>query len=144
MAELNNETYAQIQEKCGLGDELTEEGRWRAALEQYWRAFELIPEPKQDWEATTWVLTAIGDVNFLSGDFEAGVENLSKAMHCPGAIGNPFIHLRLGQCQWELNHLDKAADELTRAYAIEGEEIFSEEAPQYFEFLKTRIDTSLS
>ena len=27
----------------------------------------------------------------LDGDFTAGRDNLSLAMHCPGAIGNPFV-----------------------------------------------------
>ena len=61
------------------------------------------------------------------------------AMHCPEAIGNPFLHLRLGQCQFELGSLDRAADELARAYMGAGEEIF-EAADKYFEFLKTRLE----
>jgi hypothetical protein len=60
-------------------------------------------------------------------------------MRCPGAIGNPFLHLRLGQVQFELGDLTRAADELTRAYMGAGEDIFQEQAPKYFEFLKTRI-----
>jgi hypothetical protein len=32
-------------------------------------------------------------------------------MHCPGAIGNPFIHLRLGQAQFELGNLEPASGE---------------------------------
>jgi hypothetical protein len=61
-------------------------------------------------------------------------------MHCPGAIGNPFLHLRLGQCQLELGDRKRAADELTRAYAIEGKDIFANEDRKYFAFLKTVID----
>jgi hypothetical protein len=38
-----------------------------------------------------------------------------------------------------LVNLKKAAEELTRAYSIEGEEIFEEENSKYFEFLKTKI-----
>jgi hypothetical protein len=59
-------------------------------------------------------------------------------MHCPGAIGNPFLHLRLGQCQFELGNLDRAGDELARAYMGAGNEIFVG-AEKYFEFLKTRL-----
>lgn len=139
MNELNDALYSKIQAFCGLGDEYAADGNYSAALKEYWRAFDLVPEPKTSWDTTTWILAAIGDSNFLGRDFQAGVDNLSSAMHCPGAIGNPFIHLRLGQCQFELGNLERAADELTRAYAIEGEEIFEEDDPKYFEFLKTRI-----
>lgn len=142
MEELDDKTYAQIQELCAAGDRFADQSDFSSALENYWNAFDLVPEPKTAWDTTTWILTAIGDANFLGNDFRAGVDNLSNAMHCPGAIGNPFIHMRLGQCHLEIGNLDRAADELTRAYAVNGEEIFSEEDPKYLEFLKTRIDTN--
>jgi tetratricopeptide (TPR) repeat protein len=139
MGELNDVLYTQIQGLCRLGDEHAEEGNYPQALNKYWDAFDLVPEPKTSWEATTWILVAIGDANYLGKDFQAGVDNLSSAMHCPGAIGNPFIHMRLGQCQYEVGNMARAADELMRAYALEGEEIFEEDDPKYLQFLKTRI-----
>jgi len=57
----------------------------------------------------------------------------------PGGLGNPFIHLRLGQCALEEGHLDEAAEHLARAYMLEGAEILAEDDPKYFEFLKTRL-----
>jgi len=54
-----------------------------------------------------------------------------NAMHCPDAIGNPFLHLRLGQCQFELKALDRAADELMRAYMGGGPDLFKLEDPKY-------------
>src|SRR5262249_43590057 len=106
---------------------------------EYWAAWDLLPQPQTQWEAATWILGAIGDANFLGEDFAAGRDNLTLAMHCPDAIGNPFLHLRLGQCEFQLGNLDRAADELARAYMLAGTEIFEGET-QYFEFLKTRLD----
>lgn len=138
MAELEDGVYAMIQSLCAEGDALAEEEKYPEALEQYWAAWDLLPEPKIDWDAATWILAAVGDANFLSGDFEEGRDNLSNAMHCPNAIGNPFLHLRLGQCQFELGNLDRAADELARAYMGLGSDIFAN-ADKYFDFLKTRL-----
>ena len=138
MAELPGDVRNRIQVLCELGDALASAGKYPAALEQYWAAWDLLPEPQTDWEAATWILAAIGDANFLNEDFEAGRDNLSMAMHCPNAIGNPFLHLRLGQCQYELGDLDRAADELARAYMGAGADIFSGEET-YFTFLKTRL-----
>lgn len=138
MAELSDETHAQIQQLCAEGDQLTEAKRYADALKPYWAAWDLLPEPQTDWEAATWILVAIGDANFLSGDFVAGRDNLSQAMHCPDAIGNPFIHLRLGQCQFELQALDRAADELMRAYMGAGPDIFKDEDPKYLQFLQSK------
>ena len=95
---------------------------------------------KTEWAAATWILGAIGDANFFSDDFDAGRDNLSMAMRCPDAVGNPFLHLRLGQCCFEVGEVDRAADELGRAYMGEGKEIFEDEDPKYFEFLMTRME----
>ena len=61
-------------------------------------------------------------------------------MHFPNAIGNPFLHLRLGQCQFELGNLDRAADELMRAYMAGGPELFEDEDARYLRFLATRAE----
>jgi tetratricopeptide (TPR) repeat protein len=131
--------HDEIKGLCAKGDACAERGDYEAALKLYWKAWDALPDPKTDYEAATWILAVIGDANFLSGDFEAGRDNLSNAMHCPDGIGNPFLHLRLGQCQFELGNLDRAADELTRAMMGAGEEILQDDDPKYWEFLKTKL-----
>lgn len=140
MAELPDELHQQITILSQEGDEFAESGNYATALKKYWEAWDHLPEPQSDWEAATWLLGAIGDANFLGGEFEAGRDNLSNAMHCPGAIGNPFLHLRLGQCQLELGNHERAADELTRAFMGGGSQILDCEDPKYFDFLKTVLN----
>jgi hypothetical protein len=138
--ELDDAVHEEIQRRCAQGDDLAKEALYPDALKQYWGAWDLLPEPKTQWEAATWILAAVGDANYLSGDFVAGRDNLANAMHCPGAIGNPFLHFRLGQCQFELGNLDGAADELMRAYMGGGAEIFEDDDGKYLEFLRTRAE----
>lgn len=138
--QLPDSTYNQILQLSAEGDALADNQSYAEALTKYWTAWDLLPEPPTHWEAATWLLAAIGDANFLAEDYDAGRDNLSLAMHCPQAIGNPFLHLRLGQCQFELGDLDRAADELTRAYMAEGEPIFDDEDPKYLAFLKTKLE----
>jgi len=138
MAELPEQVHAEIERLSKAGDEHAGAGRYADALASYWAAWDLLPEPKVEWEAATWILAAIGDANFLGGDYAAGRDNLANAMRCPGAIGNPFLHLRLGQCQFEAGDRDRAADELMRAYMGAGDEIFKDQDPKYLAFLQTR------
>ncbi|KLD72362.1 tetratricopeptide repeat protein [Xanthomonas pisi] len=140
MLELSLETSAELDRLCALGDRHADAGDFPSALAAYRSAWNLLPDPKEDWHAATWILAAVGDANFRSGDFTAGRDTLSRAMHCPGALGNPFIHLRLGQCQLELGNLDRSADELMRAYMGDGPEVFASEDPKYLEFLSTRAN----
>jgi hypothetical protein len=138
MAELSDPVHDEIKRLCAAGDGHAERQAYSDALASYWAGWDLLPEPKTEWEAATWILVAIGEANYLDGDFVAGRDNLSTAMHCPGAIGDPFIHFRLGQCQFEVGDHERAADELMRAYVGAGREILDQHDPKYFRFLSSR------
>ncbi|HEX4860765.1 MAG TPA: hypothetical protein VFV07_05975 [Rhizomicrobium sp.] len=138
MAELDDGTYDAIKAHCADGDALAGKQLFDAALAEYGRAWALVPEPKNEWRAATWILAASADAYFLAGNAAKAREALSYAMTCPGAIGNPFLHLRFGEVLFDLGEQDRAADELMRAYMSEGPEIFAAEDPKYLAFLKTR------
>ncbi|MBU3107966.1 tetratricopeptide repeat protein [Clostridium gasigenes] len=139
MSHLPEKIYKEITNLCSLGDGLVEEQKYSQALNKYFEALDLLPQPETEWEASTWILTAIGDTNFIMKNYEVGRDNLASAMHCPGAIGNPFIHMRLGQCRYELGEYEKAADEFARAFLLEGEEIFKAEDKKYLNFVKSKL-----
>jgi tetratricopeptide (TPR) repeat protein len=135
---LDDKIYRQITRLTGQGDELVETGEYRQALALYLKALDLVPDPIDEWEASTWIFAAIGDCYFLLRDFENARAAFNDAMHCPGAIGNPFLHLRLGQSQLEIGNDVRAADELMRAYMGGGPEIFEDEDGKYLAFLRTK------
>lgn len=137
--ELDDETHERITELCEQGDEDVDEERYDEAIAKYNQALALIPEPVTDWEAATWVLTALGETYFFKGDYEKARQSLTDAMHCPDAIGNPLIHLRLGQAQFELGNMDRARDELARAYMGGDEEIFDDEDPKYLALVRSTL-----
>lgn len=55
-------------------------------------------------------------------------------------LDNPLVHFNKGLCHFELKELNHAADSFTRAYMLEGEDIFQGQDSKYFDFLKTKID----
>ncbi|MDJ0969985.1 MAG: hypothetical protein QNJ06_08785 [Kiloniellales bacterium] len=57
----------------------------------------------------------------------------------PDGLGNLFVRLRLGQAQFVLGQLDRSADELARAYMGGGSEIFEEEDPKYWDFIRSKL-----
>lgn len=136
--ELDAATYEQIKAFCAKGDQLAEKRAFDEAIAAYNDAWDLVPDPKNDWEASTWILAAIADACFLAGYRTTAIEALQYAMTCPGAIANPFLHLRYGQLLFDTGALDHTADELMRAYMGAGAEIFASEDPRYLEFLQTR------
>lgn len=136
--ELDSNTHDKIKALCTSGDQLASAGRYEDAIAEYNEAWDLVPEPKNDWEAATWILAAMADSCFLAGYNTSAREALEYAMTCPGGVGNPFLHLRYGQVLYEVGEMDGAAEELIRAYMGAGEEIYSSEDSKYLAFLKTR------
>lgn len=135
--ELPASVSAAITRLCNEGDQLAKEGDDRAAHQKYSEAWELVPEDKADWEASTWILAALGELFFQRGDIDEAKNCFLRAVQCPKGFGNPYIHLRIGQLQFEQSNLKGAADNLARAYMGAGADIFAKEDPKYLSFLRT-------
>jgi tetratricopeptide (TPR) repeat protein len=136
--ELPSPVHEAIQHFCADGDKLAAAGNYEDAIGIYNRAWEIVPEPKDRWKASTWILAAIADAAFLADYKTSAKEALEYAMICPDAVGNAFLHLRLGQVLLDMCEHDRAADELMRAYMAAGAELFATEDQRYLAYLRTR------
>jgi len=135
---LDDATFELVQRFSAEGDALAATGQYHEAIPAYNRAWGLLPEPKSQWAAATWILTAIADAGYLGGFLRSARDALDYVMLCPEAIGNPFLHLRRGEVLYEQGELAAAADELMRAYMGGGPDLFASEPAKYLEFLRTR------
>jgi tetratricopeptide (TPR) repeat protein len=136
--ELPSTVHEAITRFCANGDVLAASGKFEEALAEYNRAWEILPESKSQWNASTWILAAVADAAFLGNFKTSAREALEFVMACPNAIGNPFLHLRLGQVLLDAGEHDRAADELMRAYMGAGPDLFASEDKRYLSFLGTR------
>ena len=73
-------------------------------------------------------------------DFSGAGEAFRLALLYAGP-GNPFLHLRYGQCLYEMEERDKALKELVIAYKTEGTGIFAGDGEKYLVFLKKYMDS---
>lgn len=137
--ELPDDIHQEILRLSERGNVLADAGCVTEAVQCFESALDLLPEPLAQWSAATWLLAGIGDLHFLNGHYLEALPSLLDAMKCPDGIGNPFLHLRLGQVQFELGHDICAADELARAYMGAGKDIFESEDPKYFELVKVSL-----
>ena len=129
---LTSKTYTAIREKAEEGERRMAAGDFRGAFDHFVAALKLLPLPKERWNASAWLLVALGENAIRAGNFEAAEGPLTDAMLCPGTIGNPWVHLRLGQVRFELGQKDRAGDELARAYMGGGREVFEGQDVKYF------------
>jgi tetratricopeptide (TPR) repeat protein len=131
MPQLPTKVQDAIDRLAEEGNRLMDQGAYKAAEEVFQKGLAQLPEPKSEWEATLWFLTAIGDAQFHRGAHQAARANWRDAL-LNGGIGNPFVHLRFGQTLYELGQMKDSADELLRALLLAGEDIFTEDDPKYF------------
>lgn len=134
--ELDSKLYDDIVRLCEEGDDLSEEDKYVEAIEKYHSALDLVPSPKNDWEASTWIYTALGDAYLDIEDYKNAKDCFYNAMNCPDGITNPLILLRVGESLFECGEIDKAKEYLLKAYMSEGYKIFYEEDDKYFELIK--------
>jgi tetratricopeptide (TPR) repeat protein len=133
--ELADDIYEKILALSDEGDQLIAEQLFTRAEAKWIAALRLLPEPKSDWEASTWLLASVGDARYQQGNYASAREAFFDALNCPDGQSNPFIHYRLGQCEIKLGRDKSGVDHLLRAYMLDGETIFNSE-PDGSEFLK--------
>ena len=123
---------------CRQGDQFAGMEQYDDAIEKYGQAWELLPAPREQWPAATWILISVADAYFRLKEFAEGAEVLLDALDLPDGEGNPFLLLRLGQCLLELGRLNDAANALEEAFRRGGEELFADEDTKYLGFVKTQ------
>lgn len=137
MAELDNQTYAEIQRLSEKGEaEFEYEGGERKAITFWRQALNLVPEPHSDWEASLWLHTHIGDAQAELGQIDEALESYRKAYEAPDGHTNPYLLLQMGKLLHDRGDTDQAADMLLRAYMMEGEELFEDGDEDYLQALR--------
>lgn len=90
--ELLPDVHARLLEHARAGDALCERGAYADAAAEYNDAWRLLPSPKHEWDAATWLLVAIGDAYFRGRVLTSARKAFEYATRCPGGLGNPFVH----------------------------------------------------
>ncbi len=63
---------------CAEGRKLARDGDRATALASYLEAWELLPEPKESWDASTLILAAVGDLLRAGGDLGNALDVLVR------------------------------------------------------------------
>ncbi|HEY0176352.1 MAG TPA: hypothetical protein VGC08_08235 [Pedobacter sp.] len=134
--ELTDEEQDLMDDYCEKGNEEMDEENYEAAAEWFKKAYAILPDPKDDWEATGYITASLGDALFSAGKFGEAKEQLLIAEEFyRGETKNPFVLLRLGETYFELGDEKNALVNLLEAYQMEGQQIF-EDDKKYLTFLK--------
>lgn len=140
--ELPEEISSEIEELSADGSDLFDSSQFQEAIQKWSSAMVLLPDPRTDWDAYTWLAASIGDAHYQLGQIEAARHSFYEALNGPDGIGNPFVYYRLGQCQIKLGDEERGSQSLLKAYMLDGEEIFHGE-PDGLSYLQVLRDKRL-
>ena len=138
--ELTDEVYDKIVALSEKGDEYADKEQFTSALKQYGEALALLPEPKTDWEAATWLYVAMGDAYYNKQQLAQAMNAYQKAMMSPEGTGNAYIWFCIGQIFYEESNYEKAKTHFMSAYLLDGDEIFENENPEYLKLIKEETE----
>ncbi|MEL7122612.1 MAG: tetratricopeptide repeat protein [Bacteroidota bacterium] len=136
--EIEDKTYHNIVALSHQGNDYFDSDEYEAAIKCFKKAFELVPVPKNDYEASSWLLSAIGDCLFFKDKYSEAIAEFKYSETCEGGL-NSFNWLRLGQCYYFLNDTKNARLYLLKAYTMDGEELFSDENQVYLNVIRDLI-----
>ena len=142
--ELTEAVYAKIVSLAESGDRLYDRNLYRKAMGKYLEALKLVPSPLENWEATTWLATSIGDAYFEMSEFQNAKTYYELAMKSPGGIDNPYVNLSLGQVYFELQGKKKAREYLLRAFLLDGHNVFQGADLKYLALIRDDISNPTS
>lgn len=124
------------------------------AADSFIKAYELLPDPKDQWSYALSLLRNIAENYYLKAFFDCKTKEESKKyyqlalkyfaeyMKDDRNIGFASNHSKIGQIWYELGDFENAEEELVRAYMGEGKELFDELDPKYYELIKPIVEKS--
>lgn len=142
--ELPDDIYEHVEALSEEGNDLIDDGD-AAGAEAVWRqALDLLPEPRDVWEAYTWLNASIGEACYVQENYDDAVQVLFDALNGPEAQANPFIHYMLGKSLWKRGDDEEGAiDALLRAHMLDGSDIFDGDEEEGADMLQLLIDRNL-
>lgn len=130
--------FAQIRKLQHEGDDHFQKGDFDSAIEAYEEGYSKLPGPKDEQDGAMILLVSIADVHFYQQDFAKACEKYLQALQAVNGLANPYINLRIGQASLELGNEEQAAEYLVRTFMMEGQQIFMDEDPKYWEFVQAQ------
>lgn len=136
--ELPNTLYDQIEKLSKQGNKAMDDKDYQNAMVFFQKAEELLPLPKEKWDAYIWLSASVGDAYFMMQDYGTSLNYFCRCYKL-GEIDNPFILLRIGENYFELQDYNNAKEFLLRTYMIEGKKIFKN-GKKYLQWLSENVD----
>lgn len=132
MNDLEPELKQQVVELCEKGMEQADIERYEASNRTFNKVKALIPEPKQEWKAYSWLLASMADNYFELKQHAEALGLINEVIELDEQYrDNGYVRMRRGQCLCELEGDKAGIEDLKLAYSLGGDELFEDEYAKY-------------
>lgn len=134
LAEENQKLEEAIVSIVEKGNELHDGKSYEEALDEYNKAWELLPEPKLEWEIACWIASCIYSVYFDMAAFPKSKEWAEVALQTRGSDIDTAPLINLGMVCYELAQYDESYKYFDDAYSYGKAHAFKERPKKYLDF----------
>ena len=122
------------------------------AAKTFEKAYELLPEPKDQWTVTTSILANIAENYYLKARFDSKEEQdrqkyfqlsldvQEELMKNPKYLNYPSQYMRIGEIEYLLGNIELSKEALIRAYMLGGREIFRDFDAIYYDLIRKDVE----
>ena len=137
MNDLAPEIKQKVVELCEKAVSQSEIERFEASNRSLEKVLLLIPEPKPEWKAYTWLQASRPDNFYELEHYAEALVLFEEALELDEVYqSNGYVHMRIGQCLHHLKRQQEALGYLKEAYQLGGEELFEDEYAIYKKLAK--------
>ncbi|MGG7670810.1 hypothetical protein ACQ4OC_19575 [Yersinia sp. J1] len=134
LAEENQKLEETIVSTVEKGNELHDGKSYEGALDEYNKAWGLLPEPKLEWEIAGWIAACIYSAYFDMAAFPKAKEWAEVALQTRGSDIDTAPLIDLGMVCYELEQYDESYKYFDDAYNYGKARAFKERPKKYLDF----------
>lgn len=115
--------------------ELVIKNELNKAYDIYFNLLNQISDNFMNKRKLRFIKIEIGQIYIYAEKWDAALQAFAEAISDNNSVGNPLLHLRIGQCAYKLNMKQIYEDNLSRALITGGLKIFENEDTEYKEIV---------
>lgn len=118
--------------------EFKKQNNYQSAEKHYLKAWELLPEPKYDWDSSQILIYRISDFYLEWRKFEQALAWAKQVFDTKPLAGDGTPYITLGRIYFEAGDMDQAFSNFEKAFELAGKRAYDGEDKKYLEFYKKR------
>jgi tetratricopeptide (TPR) repeat protein len=134
---LSDEISEKIDKLAIEGNAIFEEEKYVKAIDVFQEGLNLIPEPKENYEASLWFLVGIGEAYWFLDEYENSLSYWDQSLNVVTGNENIFVRFRKAQVLFELNRFKDAFLEFQTYAQLDKKQVFFlDEEEKYLKFFQ--------